>query len=208
MLYSRSLALEQVACFGQASEELTVQQFVAQTRVEGLDLCVLPGSAGPDEERRHPDAPEPSADRLRDNIRAVVRADVVSYATLAPDRREDANHIFGRDQSHRVHAQQLARILVDYRQDLHLPTVFGPLDGEVVRPDVILGHGVSADVGVAGIAVSSSLAVFAPHAHPLMAPQALHAHVFHAPAAPEQHLVDAQVALARMLRSKLAHVGE
>ena len=110
-------ALEQVACFDKAGEELAVQQFAEQTRVEGFDESVLLGGAGADEERRHADACKPAPDRLRDKLWSVVRTDALRHASLDHDRREHAGHLFGRDRPRRVKARALARVLADDCQD-------------------------------------------------------------------------------------------
>ena len=61
---------------GQRVEEFPVEEFVPKLAVEGLDVPVLPGTAGFDEEGRNPDARQPLPHGGRRQLRTVVRAEI------------------------------------------------------------------------------------------------------------------------------------
>ena len=60
----------------QGVEDVPVQEFIAQPCVEALDVSVLPGRAGLDEGGPGSHLRDPSPDGVRDELRAVVGADV------------------------------------------------------------------------------------------------------------------------------------
>ena len=61
----------------QRVKDFRVEQLVSEPAVEGLVVAILPRNAGLDEQRLHPDAPEPLPDGPGRELRAVVRPDVI-----------------------------------------------------------------------------------------------------------------------------------
>ena len=59
--------------FGQAEEDLAVEQLIAQLAVEALAVAVLPGAAGFDVGGLGADRGNPLAQSQGDELRAVVR---------------------------------------------------------------------------------------------------------------------------------------
>jgi hypothetical protein len=90
-------AVGEVSGLGERCEDLDVQQLVRQLAVETLDVGVLPGAAGLDEDRSGVDAAEPSAHFGSDKLRAVVRADVPWDAALDDDLGELIDDVARRD---------------------------------------------------------------------------------------------------------------
>ena len=108
----------------QRLDELAGEQLVPDPRAEGLDVGVLPGRAELDVARSGTREAAPVAQRVRGQLRAVVRADVLGGA--ATKGRQTIKH------RHRgvcvdvplaADGERLAGVLVDDVQELDDPTV-------------------------------------------------------------------------------------
>jgi hypothetical protein len=73
-------ALDHDLGLAQAVEDLAVEQLVAQARVEALDEAVLPRAARGDVGGPGTHGRDPSLDRLGDELRPVIGADVLGHA--------------------------------------------------------------------------------------------------------------------------------
>ena len=74
---------DQPAGLGEAVEELTVEQFIAQRSVEALVVAVLPRRRRGDVERLHADLRQPFLDYRRDKFAAAIGPDIGRWTARA-----------------------------------------------------------------------------------------------------------------------------
>ena len=103
-------------CLLQRVEDLAIEQFVAELAVEALAVAVLPRAAGLDIGRPRSDGGDPVAQRLGNELRAVVGA----YA--------------GR---HTPQDEQIAQRVDDTEHPEGLAVRMGPVRDEIVGPDMV-----------------------------------------------------------------------
>ena len=70
-------ASHQGLCLGECVEDLSLQQLVSELAVEALHLAVVPERAGLDEQLFDADPTESLPHRFGDELRLVVRAEVI-----------------------------------------------------------------------------------------------------------------------------------
>ena len=120
---------------GERVELLAVKELLTEGGVERFDEAVLPGRAGVDVQGLDAAQGEAVADGPGDELRTVVRPDVLGGAVLADGLRQRAHHVLGVDAAGHVVAHALLRELVDERQDTE-----GPAHGRDVRQEVPRPH--------------------------------------------------------------------
>ncbi len=199
-------AVGEVSGLGERCEDLDVQQLVRQLAVEALDVGVLPGTAGLDEERSGVDAAEPSAHFGSDKLRAVVRADVPWDAALDDDLGQLIDDVTRRDVPCSVQAQALSGVFVDHRQDLDATAVGRSVHDEVVGPDVVGALRRSSGARVARMTQSASFPALMGHAESFASPDPEHLPQAQLPAEAAQEDTDTPVPVARVARCQLTDV--
>ena len=73
----------------QRGEDLAVEEFVTQARIEALDVAVLPRTARGDEGGFRPDGRDPILDGLGHELRTIVRTDIAGYAAQDEEIGQD-----------------------------------------------------------------------------------------------------------------------
>lgn len=176
------MLLEQHPRLEQARKQLPVQQLIAQPRVEALSVPVLPGTSRGDVQ--HGDSPivEPTPNRRRDELRAVVRAEVGRSSLLHHQPLEHLDHLAGAKRAAHLQRQCSARELVEHDPDLQRPPIHGLVTQEVVAPHMIRGLRPMANDAVCRVFQPSPSALYSRHPKSLLAPDPLHALVVHPPA--------------------------
>jgi len=119
---------------GERVELLAVEELAASASVERLDEAVLPRRARVDVQGLNAAQGETVAHDPRDELRAVVRSDVLGRAVLADGLRQRAHHVLGVDAAGHVVAHALLRELVDERQDAERAAHGRDVRQEVPRP--------------------------------------------------------------------------
>ena len=119
-------------CLLQAVEDLAVEQFVTQARIEALDIAVLTGRPGFDERGLGSDRSNPLADSLRDELGSVVRTDVGRRATHDEQIRQNIDDIDRGELPADTDRQALAGVLVEHVQCSERTPVAGAMMDEVV----------------------------------------------------------------------------
>src|SRR5205823_8282817 len=108
-----SPALDDDLGFTQRVEDLTVEQFVAQARIEAFDEAVLPRAAGGDVSGLRPDGPDPVLHRRGDELRAVVGTDVLGDAAEDEQVRDHIDDVDRSEPAGYAYGQALMGELVD-----------------------------------------------------------------------------------------------
>jgi hypothetical protein len=101
---------------------------------------------------------------------------------------------WGGERSGNLDGQAFTRELIDHYQQTNLSSVFKPIGNEVVRPNVVLVLGTSADATVftAATRQSSTTVLFLRHLHVLFPPKSLDSLVIHTPAIGSQLTIHAR----------------
>ncbi len=66
-----------------------IEQFVSQLAVKAFDIAILPGAAGFNEQGLYPHTAQPLTDRLRRELRAVIRPNMFARAMFADRNSRD-----------------------------------------------------------------------------------------------------------------------
>jgi len=120
-----------------APEPFQGQALVTELPVEALIGPVLPGFARVDERGVDAFLGELVEDRMADEFRAVVRAQVARRTMLGHEAREHFDHTGRADRAGDVDRECLAGELIDHGQALDLLAVGAGVEHEVVGPDVV-----------------------------------------------------------------------
>src|SRR5690606_22519284 len=122
---------------GEAVEDLTVEQFVAELRVEALAVAVLPRASRFDECCLCADGYDPLPYSLGDELRAVVGTDMAGHTTQDEQVGQDVDDVGGVELAIDADRQRLMRELVDHVKHAVLPSVMSAVLDEVVGPDMV-----------------------------------------------------------------------
>lgn len=112
-----------------------------------------------------------------------------------------------RDAARRMEQQGLAGELIDDGQDLHRPSIFGPIMKEIEAPDVIGSLGRMSFRAVGRLPYSSSLALHLRHSQPFLPPTLGNTLDVDPPALTPQQVGDPAVAEPRMLLREFPDVS-
>src|SRR6516225_8325727 len=105
------------ACFGQGREEFAIQTLVAKLIVKALDISLFPGRTRLDVQALNLSRAHPFPDRLSDELRAIVTADMFRL-TVAFDRTiQDPDGIQRSNGSAHLDRQTLLSVFIDKSQD-------------------------------------------------------------------------------------------
>ena len=132
-----SPAFDQHLRLRQCVEDLSAQESIVKRSIERLDIAVLPRTARCDEQGLHVNTIQPTADRFRRELRAVVRTDVIRHAASHEQNTQTLQHTLTSRPSSHTDRQTLATVLVKHRQQTRRSSVIRATMHEVVAPHVI-----------------------------------------------------------------------
>src|SRR5215468_1131299 len=190
----------------QAGKLLRVQQLVSYLAVERLRVPVLPRRSGLDVQRCHPSPLHPGSDRPRDELRAVVRADMLRRAPLLHYRGQHRAYCLRRHAASHLQGQALPRVFVHQREPLQGPAVAGPVEEEIPRPDMVLVLRRPPHAAVGTRPQPPLLPLFPGDFQPLLPPEPVDPLAVDPPARAPQQGPDPTVAVARVLPHQLQHL--
>ncbi len=172
--------------FEERAELFDVQQFVADAAVEALDVRVFPWTARFDV--ADPDAREPTplAQRVGDELGAVVATQRRRCAVDRDEPFELSDQVLRGAVPTDAHHERLTRVLVDDVRDLQPAQVGGLVEAEVDRPHVVRAQRPLPFGRVETYPASLSGPLRRPF-QAFGAPQALHPLAVHLPAVPTHH---------------------
>ena len=117
-------------------EDLSVQEFVAQPRVEALDISILPGRTRLDEGGPGAVRGDLLPDSPGDELRAVVGADIGRDAAQDEQVGQDIDDVNGGKLPANPDRQALTGELVQDVERWEIPSDMGPVMHEVIGPDM------------------------------------------------------------------------
>src|SRR5262245_6224309 len=189
----------------QAAELLGVEELVPQPAVERLRVPVLPRRARRDVQHLDRLLLQPAADRLRDELRAVVAADVPRRAAPADQRREHGDDRTRRQRPPDLQRQALAGVLVHHAQPLQRLAVGRPVVDEVPTPHVIAALGPAPDTAVGTRTEPPLLSLLLRDFQALPPPEPVDPLAVDPPALPPQQRPDPAVAEPRVPPDQRQH---
>jgi hypothetical protein len=107
-----------------------------------------------------------------------------------------------------MQAKTLSRVFVDEGEDLDLPAVLGPVEQEVVGPNVVGSLGSVPNAALIAIAQTTAFLSPSRYSQAFTAPQALHALAVDPPSLPLEKSVNPTIAVARMFPRQPVDVRE
>ena len=196
-----SMLLDEYFRFEQRGEDLSVEQFVAESAVERLAVAVLPWTAGLDVVGRDAGGRKPLLDFVRNELWAIIGSNVGRRAVRLDQSLEHGDDIAPSDVEGDENGQALSSEVVDHRKNLDLPAVVETIEQEVVAPYVILSLGDGPPL--TGWTSAAALPCLADDLQTLLSTDAAHALPIHDPSFPPQLRRQAAMTVPRKLPHQL-----
>ena len=200
-------ALDDDLRLAQGVEDLAIEQFVAQARVEAFDKAVLPRTAGRDVRGLRPDGGDPFLHGFGDELGAVVGTNVLGNAAQDEQVRQYVDDVDRFEPARYPNGQALVRELVDDVEQPDLASVMGALLEKVVRPDLVGALGSQPNAGSVIQPQPGALGLSDGDLQPLAPPDPLDPLVIDQPAGLAQQLGNLAIAVAAILPDQLDDVG-
>ena len=127
--------------FLQAREYFSVQHLISELAIEALIIPVLPRAAGFNEQRLHPNMPQPLPHHPSRELWPVVGADMLRYPVADKQLRQTVEHIVAGNVPLNQERQALSAILVNQGQNLQRAAVVGALTDKIIGPHMSAMHG-------------------------------------------------------------------
>ena len=129
--------LDQDLCLAQGVEYFTVEQFIAEPGIEAFAVSVFPRASWLDVSGLCTNGCDPVPNRLRDELGAIIGADVVGHAAQNKQIRENIDDVCRVELAPDPDRQSLPAMLIKNVQGPEGPPVIGAMMHEVVGPNVI-----------------------------------------------------------------------
>jgi hypothetical protein len=104
--------------------------------IERLDVAILSGTAPLNEQGPHLQPVQPAAQRLGNELGAVIRTQVDRHSPFTEQLHHGLLHVFMIELPLHSHRQALSRVLIDHIQDPKRPAILRPLQHKIVTPDM------------------------------------------------------------------------
>ena len=194
--------------FIEAVEDLSVQELVAEPGIEALTVSVLPRRSWFDVGGLGTDSLDPLPDRIRDELRSVIRSDVGRDTPDDEQVGQGINHIRRVELPLHPDRQAFAAELIDYVQRSVGTPVFRSVMHEVVRPDMVNMPGPETDARSVIEPEPAFPRLLHGNLQPLTTPQALDPLVVQLPACLSQHRRDPSIPVTAVLPGQFNHVPD
>ena len=192
---------------GEAVEDLTVEQFVAELRVEALAVAVLPRASRFDERCLCADGYDPLPYSLGDELRAVVGTDMAGHTTQDEQVRQGVDDVGRVELAIDADCKAFPGELVDDVEHAESPAIVGPTLDEVIGPDMVWMLGSKPDARSVIQPEPPLLRLLLGNLQPLPPPDPFDTLGVHRPAFRPQHRRDPAIAIAAIPGSEPDNVG-
>ena len=191
----------------QRVKNFTVEQFVAELRVEAFTVAVLPWTAWLDVGGLGSNGCNPLAEGLGDELRAIVGTNVPRDSAQDEQVREHVDHIGRSELSVHSDRQAFPRELVDDVEHAILLSIMGAILDEVVGPDMVGIFRPQPDARSVIEPEPASLRLLLRNLQPLPPPDPLDPFDVHHPAGIPQHGCDPPIAITAVLGGERDDAG-
>ncbi len=192
---------------GEAVEDLTVEQFISEFRVEALAVAVLPRASRLDERGLRTDGDNPLPHRFGDELRAVVGTNMAGHTAQDEQVRQGVDDVGRVEFASDADRQALPGELVDDVEHAELSAIVGPALDEVIRPDMVGVLRPKPDARSVIQPETTSLRLLLGNLQPLPPPDPFDTLGVHRPALGPQHRRDPTIAIAAIPGSEPDNVG-
>ena len=200
-------ALDDDLCLREGVEDFPVEKLVPEPGVERLDEAVFPRRSRRDVGRLRSDCSDPLLDGLRNELRAVIRANVAGHAAQDEEIGQNVYHI-GRFEPPIDPDRQafMGKLIDDVEHPVFLSLV-GAVFDEVITPDVVRVLRPQPDAGAISQPEPGLLRLPGRNFEPLAPPEAFNPLVVHHPARGRaQKLRDLPIAISAILADQGGNV--
>ena len=128
---------------------------------------------------------QPTLNRLGDELRTVVAANVLRHATHREQLRQRVDHVLARDAPIHLQSQALPRVLIDDLQPLQRAALGRAIEHEVPAPHVVLVLRPPLDAAILTLSQTSSFSLLLRHFQPFPTPQPIDPRVAGLPDSPD-----------------------
>ncbi len=90
----QSPTIHNILCFGQAQKQFAIEAFISEFAVKRFYVSVFPRAARLDKQRPYAGSLQPSSDRLRGELWAVIATDMFRPASNRKQLLENLHNIF------------------------------------------------------------------------------------------------------------------
>jgi hypothetical protein len=202
-----SPALDDDLSLSKREEDFAIQQFIPQTGVEALDEAVLPGTSRCDVCGAGTNRRDPVLDSFGDELRTVIRSNVLRYAAQDEQVGQGIDHIDGLQFAINPDRQAFVSELVDDVEHAELLSLMGSVLDKVVGPDMVWALGAKPDAGAVIEPETAAFGLFLGNLQPLAPPQPLDPLVVHPPTRISQHRCNLAIAIAAIAPGQFDQIG-
>ncbi len=200
-------ALDDDLGFAKCVEDLTIEQLVAQARVEAFDKAVLPWAPRCDVGGLCADGADPLLHRLGNEFWTIVGTDVRRHAAQDEQVRQHVDDIDRFEPARDPNGQTLVGELIDDVEQADFAPVMGALLDKVVRPNMVGALGPQPDARSVSQPQSGTRGLPDRDLQPLASPDPLDPLVVDQPAGPAQQLGNLAIVVAAILPGQLGNIG-
>jgi hypothetical protein len=193
-------ALDQDLSLAERRENFSVEQLIAQLRIEALIVAILPWAAGFDIERLHADPAEPAAHRLGGEFAAIIGSYVFRRAMDGEQFGQAMQNIVGVQLARRDDGEALARKLINDRQHAERPAVLRLVLDEIIAPDMAGALRPKTDARAVIQPEAAAFRLFLRHFEPFPPPDAIDPLEVRPPAFDAKQRGDPAIAVAAVSR--------
>jgi len=194
--------------FIEAVEDLSVQELIAEPGIEALTVSVLPRRPRFDVGGLGTDSLDPLPDRIRDELRSVIRSYVGRNTPDDEQVGQGINHLRRVELPLHPDRQAFAAELIDDVQRSVGSPVFCSVMHEVIRPDMVNMPGPETDARSVIEPEPRFPRLLHGNLQPLTTPQALDPLVVQLPACLSQHRRNPSIPVTAVLPGQFNHVPD
>ena len=193
--------------FSEGVEDLAIEQLIAKTGVEALDIAVLPRTARFDIGSLGADSGDPFLHGLGDELRSVVGPDMTGNAAQDEQVRQNVDDIDCFELAGDTGRQAFVGKLVNDIEHPISASIVGAVLDKIVGPDVITVLRAQPNTRSVGQPEPAALGLLRWDLQPLALPDTLDPLVVDYPARLAQQFGDLAIAVAAVLPGKLDNIG-
>lgn len=120
-----------------AGEQLAVEAFVTETAVEAFIHAVLPWTGRLNEARRDPGVAQPRLEVLRNELTAVIAAQMARGTVHGDSRLERGHDLTAAHPATGHDVEVVVAVFIEERQELYRRTMLGGVEDDIEAPHVV-----------------------------------------------------------------------
>jgi hypothetical protein len=186
-------------------KDFAAKHLVPQPTVETFCVTIFPGTAGRNIQRADIRMSEPLTKPGRDELRAIVRPDVIRNPMSNKQSTQHVHNIVMPNSARHFQSQTLPSVFVDNRQPLQGRTRTRAVEDEIPCPDVVSSFGTMPNAALITVTQTTLLLRFASHFQTLTTPKPIRSIKANAMPFTLQQLRDPTIPKPWMLTNQFQH---